>query len=268
MRQAARMLGWTTNLIVMIVLMLLVFLGYSLADTLILKQGIRFEEHQSESYEEGIQLSIPFIVNNTGRFPISNVILATNISDYKGTWVTGSETILPHVPEGSVSRETQILHINMVDVSSDELSHLLLKDSQLKADIAIRFTYAHLVSFRIQPSNMSFPWGAPLHNLSVGKPTGVTSFNASHYKVYLPLSFENHAPLSLMTIRLKLLNDQGKSLASMTTKVNVHQWEGFADSLEIFIEEQNLQRLTEKGFVRLHFQTSEFSFGPVEMSYG
>jgi len=123
------------------------------------KQGISFDEPQSESYEEGIQLSTPFIVNNTGYFPISNVILSINISDYKGTRITGSETFMPYVPEGCVNREPQILHISMIDISSDELSHLILQDSQLKADVAIRFTYAYLISFKIQPSNMSFPWG-------------------------------------------------------------------------------------------------------------
>jgi len=71
-----------------------------------------------------------------------------------------------------------------------------------------------------------------------------------------------------MTIYLKLLNDQRENLASKTTIVNVPPREGFADSFEIFIEEQNLQQLTERGFIQLHFQTPEFSFGPVEMPYG
>jgi len=262
------MLGWATNLIGMIVLILLALVGYSLLDTLMFKQGIGFGEFQMEWDEGDMRLSIPFFVNNTGSFPISNVILTTNISDYKGTRITGSETVMPYVPEGSVSRETQTLHLSMTDIISDGLPHLLFQDSQLRADIAIGFTYAHLASFKIQLPNMSFPWGAPLHNLSVGKPTGLASFNATHYKAHIPLSFENHAPLNLVTIRLKLLNDQRESLASKTKTVSVPPMEGFADTIEVFIEEKDLERLTERGFVQLYFQTPKFSFGPVERPYG
>ena len=262
------MLGWTTNLIGVVVLMLLGLVGYSLIDTLMFKQGIGFGEFQLEWDGEEMRLSIPLLVNNTGRFPLSNVILTTNISDHKGTWITGGEAVLPHVPEGSVDREIQTLHISMKDIISDELRHLLFQDSQLRADTAIKFTYAYLVSLKIQLPNMSFPWGAPLHNLSVGKPTGLASFNATHYRVDLPLSFENHAPLTLVAVRLRLLNDQRESLASKTTILNVHPMEGFEGSFELFIEGGDLQRLTERGFVQLHFQTPEFSFGPVEMPYG
>ena len=248
--------------------MLLVLVGYSLIDTLMFKQGIGFGEFQFEWDGEEMRLSFPFLVNNTGRFPISDVILTTNISDHKGTRITGGEAVLPHVPEGCVGSETQTLRLSMTDMISDELRHLLLQDGQLTADTAIRFTYAHLVSFKMQLPNMSFPWGAPLHNLSVGKPTGLASFNATHYRVDLPLSFENHAPLTIVAVHLRLLNDQRESLASKTTMVNVRPMEGFEDSLEVFIEGGDLQRLTERGSVQLHFQTPEFSFGPVEMPYG
>lgn len=232
------------------------------------KWGIGFGEFQLECDEGDIRLSIPFFVNNTGRFPISNVILTTNISDYKGTLITGSEAVLPHVPEGRVGRETQILHLSMRDIISEELPHLLFQDGQLRADMSIGFTYAYLVSLKIQLPNMSFPLGAPLHNLSVGKPTGLESFNATHYKVYLPLSFENHAPITLVMIHLNLLNEQRENLASRTVTVDVRPMEGFADSFEVFIEGRDLQRLTKRGFVQLYFQTPRFSFGPVEMPYG
>ena len=135
-------------------------------------------------------------------------------------------------------------------------------------DAAIRFTYAYLVSLKIQLPYTPLPWGAPLFNLSVGKPTGSASFNATHHKVNLSLNFENHAPITLEAVRLTLLNDQRESLASKRMTLGVGPMEGFADFFEIFIEERDLQRLTDRGFVRLFFQTSEFSFGPVEIPYG
>jgi len=262
------MLGWTTNLIGVVTLILLILVGYSLIDTLMLKQGIGFGEYKLEWDEENIHLLIPLLVNNTGLFPISNMVLTTNVSDCEGMRITGSETVLPHVREGDAKRETQTLRLSMKALISEKTPHLLFNDSQLRMDAAIRFTYAYLVSLKIQLPYTPLPWGAPLFNLSVGKPTGSASFNATHHKVNLPLNFENHAPITLEAVRLTLLNDQRESLASKRMTLGVGPMEGFADSFEIFIEERDLQRLTERGFVRLFFQTSEFSFGPVEIPYG
>jgi len=268
MKQTARMLGWTTNLMGVVVLILLSLMGYSLFDTLVFKQGIGFGEIQYGWNNESIHLSIPFIVNNTGKFLISDVILSTNISDQNGVLITGSENSLPHISEGSIEQERQELSLRLSDMTSVELNHLLIQDSQLRVDSDLSFTYANLVSFKMQLLNNSIPWGAPLHNLSINKPIHQDPFNATHYKTYIPISFENHAPLTLESVHLTLLNDQMESLSSKKVALNVRPTEVFSKNLEFFIENVDLQRHTDRGFIQLFLQTPENIYGPVEIPYG
>jgi hypothetical protein len=266
MRQATRMLGWTTNIVGLLVLVLMVPIGYSMFSMFMSGQAIGFGEPEFEMGEEGLSLSFPFHVNNTGYFAISDVVITTNISDYKGAFVTGDQVVVPLIPEGSVGREALELELGIDEMLSEELNHLLIQDSELSVDVSARFTYAHLVTFGIQLPNQTFPWGAPLHNLSFGEPTSPTSYNGTHYSVSLPMSFESNLPLNLGTLRLELLNDKRERISKTTVEEGAPM--GGYSELEMFIKGQDLDKLTEKGHIRLYFTISGVAYGPVEVPYG
>jgi hypothetical protein len=260
------MLGWTTNLVGLLVLVLMVPIGYSMFSMFLSGQAIGLGEPEFELGEEGLSLSLPFYINNTGRFPISDVAFTTDISDYRGTQISGNQVVIPLVPEGSVSWAALDLVLGIDSILSDELSHLLFQDSELSVDISARFTYAQLVTFEIQLSNQTFPWGAPLHNLSFGKPTSPMDFNETHYRVYLPISFESHLPLSLGAVRIEFLNDMRQSVSKILLGEGLPT--GGYTELEVFIERSDLPTLTESGFIHVYFKISGITYGPVEVPYG
>jgi hypothetical protein len=64
------------------------------------------------------------------------------------------------------------------------------------------------------------------------------------------------------------LNEQRESLSSKKIALDVYPTEVFSKTVEIFIENGDLQRLTERGFIQLFLKTPENSYGPVEIPYG
>lgn len=266
MRQATRMLGWTTNIVGLLVLVLMVPIGYSMFSMFLSGQAIGFGEPEFEMGEEGLSLSFPFHINNTGYFAISDVVITTNISDYKGTFVTGDRVVVPLIPEGGFSRDALELGLGVDEMLSEELNHLLIQNSELSVNVSARFTYAHLVTFGIQFPNQTFSWGAPFHNLSFGEPTTPASYNGTHYRVSLPMSFESNLPLDLGTVRLELLNDERERISKTTVEAVVPM--GGYSELEMFIRGQDLDKLTERGHMRLYFTISGSTYGPLEVPYG
>lgn len=260
------MLGWTTNIVGLLVLVLMVPIGYSIFSMFMSGQAIGFSEPEFELGEEGLSISFPFQINNTGYFTISDVVITTNISDYKGALVSRDRVVIPLVPEGSVSRDALELELGIDNMLSEELNHLLFRDSELSVDVSARFTYAHLITFGIQLPNQTFPWGAPLHNLSFGELTSPTSYNGTHYRVSLPISFESNLPLNLGTVRLELLNDKRDRISKTTVEAGVPM--GGYSELEMFVKGQDLDRLTRTGHIRLYFTISGSTHGPVEVPYG
>jgi len=95
----------------------------------------------------------------------------------------------------------------------------------------------------------------------------ISPFNATHYEVNVPLSFENHAPISIVAIHVSLLNYDGEGLVSKTMTVDIHPNGSFSGYLQILLERRELS-LMEEVHAQLIFQTADFSFGPVEMHHG
>jgi hypothetical protein len=173
---------------------------------------------------------------------------------------------MPKVPEDGFKRETHILSISLADLISEKVPHLLFQDSQLRADMAVKCTYANLVSLRFQLPNMSIPWGAPLHEFKMDEPR-ISPFNATHYEVDVPLSFENHAPINIVAIHVSLINYDGEDLVSKTMTVDIHPKASFSGSLQMLLERRELG-LRKEVHPQLIFRTPDFSFGPVEMPHG
>lgn len=265
MRQAARMLGWATNLIGLIVVCTLALVGYSLIQMLIYEQPINIREMNITGYDRGVRYSIPFEVNNTSSLPFQDVSYSINISS-TNTEVTGKEVYVPDIPGDKTVNGVLVLDLDLIDLP-EEATGLLLSDSELDLETKIRFMYAGLITFSIKPSNSSMYFGAPLHNLSAATPD-VRYHNSTHHGVYVPISFENHSPLKITKVSIIVLNEKRQMLTSRMSTINVPPMSGFHYTFILFMENRGLQRVMDAGYIELIFETSDFRFRGVEIPYG
>lgn len=70
MRQSIRALGWTITISMLILFAFLATAVYSVFQTVVMEQGIKFGEFQSHPSNDTFVLSIPITVNNTGYYDI------------------------------------------------------------------------------------------------------------------------------------------------------------------------------------------------------
>ncbi len=137
------------------------------------------------------------------------------------------------------------------------LTYMLFNDTNLNVDMFVSLTYAYSIPLKIS-SNLTMPWGAPLSNLTIGE----ISFTPPppYEQVNVPLSFENHAFFGLNgTIRLEIVDSLNKPVGSRTTDILVPP-EGRYDDVMSVTTTHDPSEVAE---VRLYFDTSVFSFGPV-----
>ncbi len=67
-------------------------------------------------------------------------------------------------------------------------------------------------------------------------------------------------------MRLELLNDRMERISKTTVEEGVPM--GGYSELEMLIRGQDLDKLTERGHIRLYFTISGVTYGPVEVPYG
>jgi len=257
MRQAVRALGWAINIAMILVAIFLVTSMYSMFSTL-MGRGVGFGGYQAHASNGVLVLSFPFFVNNTGYYDISEVNLTTCIRDYRGTLISKSTTLVERIAEGSLVEEAHNVSVSPTDITAKNLTHLLLRDGELKVDVSIGFRYAYALSFQVTIPNMSVPWGAPLYNLSARRTPPF--FNGTHHLLNVSLSFENHSYLSITgTMRLEVYNELREYVGSGLKNLHVPPGSKYKDQVEVIIDD--ISKFTEEGYVRVYFD----GLGPVEI---
>lgn len=270
MRQAARLLGWTTNILMILLATFagtIVYSIYLVGRPLLLERELPFGEPQAEVSNGVVVVSVPFFFNNTGYYDISDVNVTTCISDYEGTLISDSVTLVPLVAAGcGVELAYTVLNLSISNVTSGNLTYLLFQDGDFRMDTYISLRFAHALFLSVAMTNASMHWGAPLYNFSIG--TLIPHFNGTHHLLYTPLSFENHSPFMNITgtMRVDVYNSRDEYVGSGRTLLDVPSGSRYEDPLKIIVEDP--LRLTDKGKVHIYFETSMFSFGPLVISYG
>ena len=158
------------------------------------------------------------------------------------------------------------LYLRICDEEFNVVEELLFEDGNFTMDTYVSMRYAYAFSFQLQIPNMSMPWGAPLYNFSLGDPAP-SPLNLTHYRIAVPLAFENHAFLNVSgSVHLEIRNSTRDLMGSGTTVVDVLPGLSYDGLIEIVVPVEN--QLTETGYVSLSFEHPVFSFGPVENTYG
>jgi len=247
MKLAIRALGWTTYILWLILIVFTVTAIYSASQL-----NISFDEPQWSVSGGTMTLSLPFSLNNTGFYDVSNLNISTLIRTEEGLSVSNSSTFVPLIASGSRIYAMHNISVSLDDLTSDRLSHLLFNDTVLGSEMSIALTYATVIPFKIS-TNLTMPWGAPLSNLTIRNPYFTDS------TIVVPTSFENHSFFNLTgTMRLELVNNLNQQVGAEIIGINVPPRSLYSNDVAVSVSgPMNIKE------VRIYFHTSVLSYGPV-----
>jgi hypothetical protein len=152
------------------------------------------------------------------------------------------------------------MSISLEQAATTDLSHLLFMDSDFDVSVHLKLVYARIFPFEIS-FNTSMPWGAPFANLTLGE-IGVASVNITHFRVSIPVSFENHSFLEMNgVIGLEIVDNMDNVIGTSSTSFDAPPGSPSHTTIEIVMS-GNPANIRD---ARLSFQTPYFSYGPVVM---
>lgn len=256
MRQSIRALGWATKILWIATMVFMVTSLYSPLK-LILERQIEIGSPQTSFSNGTIAVSLPFFINNTGFYDISDLNVTTSVADYNGTLVSTSTTFVQNIPRGGSVNETHRMTTNLDEIISKNLTYLLFNDTTFNLNASVGLKIAHVIPLQVSIA-MNMSWEAPLYNFSI-KEKSHSPYNTTHSKVVVLLSFNNTSPYDWddWTIIFELYNNEG-CMGSGNTTVNVspgyHQWE-----VEMLVkgDPREIKR------THVYFRTLTVTFGPV-----
>jgi len=257
MKNAVRALGWATRALWVL---LMVFSATSLYSAVTL--GIGFGEPQVSYSEDAMVTSLPFLINNTGFYDITDLNVTTAITDAEGKAISSSTTFVPLITAGS---NAEVVHNISLSLSDLNLTALAFEDTNFETNTIVALKFARAIPVQMS-TNASIPWGAPLYNLSIGE-IGY-KFNDTHLIGTVNLTFENHSPFFSVTgtIRCEFYNSKGEYLGSGGTNVDVPPYSGYQGQMELALNDPT--KLTPNGEIRVYFDMTIFSLGPLVIPYG
>ncbi len=248
MKYAIRALGWATAALWILVILFSGTVVYSA-----MQIGMNFGEEPEMTVSNGeITMSIPFSISNGGLYDISELNITTFIAAEDETVISRSTTTVPLISRGDTVNKTHDISISLDDIVTKNLTYMLFNDINLSVGMFVGLTYAYAIPLTIS-TDLSMPWGAPLNNLAIGEISPTPPYD-------LPLSFENHAFFGLNgTISLEIMDSLNELIGSGTTDILVQPGGGYDDTIPVTITGDP----SDVAEVRLYFDTSIFSFGPV-----
>ena len=254
MRQSIRALGWATKILWIATAVFMVTLLYSPLK-LMLERQIEIGSPQTFFFNGTIIVSLPFFINNTGFYDISDLNVTTSVADRNGTLISTSTTFVPDIPRGESANETHGMSISLDDIMSKNLTYLLFQNTTLILDGSVGLKIAHVIPLQVSTS-VDMPWGAPLHNLSIGKMDFPDWYNSTHYNTTAWLIFENHSPFDLNgTIKLEAFNEKGEYVGSGTYCIDVRSGEEYDEKVTIYVLSDDLPKFSEIRRVHVYFES-------------
>jgi hypothetical protein len=216
------------------------------------------EEVQILPSTNGINLSLPFSIINSGYYEIADLNLTTRVTDNNKKMIDITETIIPSIPKDAMTNSSHTIEIALDEILSLETINLLLNDSDFNVEIFIGLNFARAVPVQLS-LNTTIPWGAPFANFSVGIPN-ISFQNITQIEATIPVSFENHALLDISgTLKLEVYDVSKDLIATGVTTINVSPEQSFLDDISLYLVREDIVRLPQKGDIHLIFETLMFT---------
>ncbi len=252
MKQAIRALAIATLILWILIIAFAITAVYS-----VMNLGIDFGETQFFPSNGDVVLSLPFFINNSGYYDISELNVTTRVMDYNGTLLGLSETFVPLIASGSNIETAHNISIDLNDLFMG-YTEFLFNDSSFELDAFIALNFAYAIPVKIS-MNLTIPWGAPLSNVSTGE-ISVLPYNITHSQVVIPVSFENHSYFDIVgTLQLEVYNDVDELVTSGQTSLDVPSNYGYVGQVEMYLSVGDLSKLTESRNLHLVFESPMFT---------
>lgn len=255
MKQSIGALGWATE-IIWIATAVFIFTSLYSPLKMMLERQVEIGSTQTSLSNGTITMSLPFFINNTGFYDISDLNVTTYLADYRGTSISRSTTFVQNIPRGASVGETHEISISLNDIMSKNLTYLLFNDTTLILNGSVALKIAHVIPLQASLSGNT-SWRAPFHSLSIVKMGFPDWYNSTHHSTTMWLSFENHSPFNVNgTIKLEIFNERDEYVGFGTDGVNVHSRKAYNEKVTVYIPSENLSKFTERGKAHVHFKSS------------
>jgi len=212
-RQSIRALGWVVTISLILVFAFLASAVYSIFQMAILNRGIGIGDLETEFKDGRLTMTMPISINNTGLYEINEFEITTTLKDQNGTLIATNTTRITEIKHGESRSWTHALSLSLNDLFL-RMRSLLFNDTEIKLLISVGIKYAYAFGLKVSMANISIPWGAPLHGLSL-KELNVRGFNGTHLFLELILDFENRSFLDVGgSLNLKVYNEDGEQIGT------------------------------------------------------
>lgn len=204
----------------------------------------------------GVDLALPFFINNNGYYDLSELNVNTHVTDQRGNLISQSETFVPLISRGSTVETAHKVSVELTTIISMDYIQYLLNDSFLELETLITLDFARIIPIEMS-IDTTIPWGAPFSNFSIGE-IHVVSYGDDSQAV-IPLFFENHALIDITgTIRLEVYNDLNELVISEKTVLDIPSQSVCNRQIYANLTSQDALKLTKKGNVHVVFENPMF----------
>lgn len=261
MKIAIKILRLVTIILLVIIVFFVITAVYSVTQL-----SINIGEVQMLPSSEGFNFFLPFSISNKGYYELADLNLTTRVKNINGTLLDQSETLIPSILKGATVNSTHIITLDLETIMSIDYVSLLLKDSTFEVELFAALNFARAIPIQVS-TNTTIPWGAPLSQFSVGRPS-ISTFNSTHGEASIPLSFVNHAVLDLTgTLKLEFLSVSREVIAFGETAINVPSGASYIGEINAYPRQQDISNLAGEIYMHVIFETPLFVV-EWEESYG
>lgn len=259
MRIPIRMIGIATTFFWIFLIAFFISAVYSAKDV-----HFQFSEPQiCVTADNEVVLSLPVAIENRGFYNIGFFNITTEISDEEGFAITHGSTFIPVIKRNDVETITHNMTIDINNLLNADQSYLF-NDAELRIYQMVSMRIAEAIPVQAS-TNLSMPWGAPFYNFGLGEPESA-DFNLTHFRVTVPVSFENHASFDIAgNIQIRMYNETDLLVADGETAIEVPQHSPYNGFVEFYVL---ISKRTNSGRFEVYFLTPFFTYGPLVIPYG
>ena len=212
--------------------------------------------------------SMPINIVNRGLYNIGYFNITSKITDSNDVEIVHNSTVVPVIRKGE---EITVYHDLAMNVTSmlQRYQDYLFNDSELRVYESVGLRLAEVIPVQAS-GNFTVPWGAPLYNLAVGTPQ-FTPVNLTHFRVSVPISFENHAFFDLSgNLHVRMYSSSGALIGQGETVIDAPQHSQYSGSVEPYILMNQITPTPTNptGYFTFTIQTPLFTYESGRISYG
>jgi hypothetical protein len=259
MKIPVRMISIATSVFWIFLIVFSVSAVYSIKDV-----QFSFGEFQIElAVDNEAVLSVPVTIVNRGYYDLGSFGVSSEILDWNDSIIVRGYTFIPVIKKDETVNATHTVRLNLTSLLQIYQS-LLFTDCDLRVNETVSMMAAKLIPVQAS-ANRSLHWGAPLCNFTLGAPEVVT-YNASHSRAIVPMSFENHAFFDLMaTLQVHMYSNEDVFIGGGEAIVEVTSCSQYNGKIDLYVP---LESASRSGHFEVFFETSVFNYGPLVIPFG